>query len=76
MIIIITKIKITILKTDFKGCNINHKFNHIYKLLENKLPCKLHTSKKHELSEDDQELRPKHVGAVINKYKHCAAGLY
>jgi len=38
------------------------------KLLPNKLTHKLHTSKKkHELPEDDQELRPKHVGAIINK---------
>jgi len=34
--------------------------------LSHKLTHKLHTLKKFELPEDGQELRTKHVGAIIN----------
>jgi hypothetical protein len=40
--------------------------NHLYKPLLNHLTYKLHTSKTYELPEYEQEMRPKHVGAIIN----------
>jgi hypothetical protein len=42
------------------------------KFLPSKLTELLHTSKKLELPDDHQELKPKHVVAIINKRKHCA----
>jgi len=56
------------------GCRAKNKQNNsiliiiliVYvKLLPNKLESQLHTKKK--LPEDDQELRPQNVGAIINK---------
>ena len=41
--------------------------NHLYKNQLNKLTYRLHISKKHDFPEDGQELRPKPVGAIINK---------
>jgi len=29
---------------------------------------------KQKLHENGQELRPKHIRAITNKYKHCATG--
>jgi len=34
--------------------------------------CGVHKLLMSKLPEDVQELRPKHVGAIINKQKHCA----
>jgi hypothetical protein len=35
-----------------------------------------HIAKNYAVPEDGQELRPKHVGAVINKLKNCATSSY
>jgi len=39
------------------------------------LTYKLHTSKNYVLSEDGQELRPKHGGAIINKNNVLQVGI-
>jgi predicted peroxiredoxin len=40
------------------------------------LPYKLHTPKNfYEISEDGQDLRPKEVGAIINKHSAQQAGI-
>jgi len=46
---------------------ISQQFKHINKVIPNNLTYQLNTWKKHELPEDGQDLRPKHVGPVINK---------
>jgi hypothetical protein len=52
----------------------NNNYNHMYvEFVPCKLKHKLQMQKKtHELPEDGQQLRPKHVGALINKRKRCA----
>jgi len=62
-------------KTDFKDFNILILITisiQYVELLPNKLTRKLHTSETYELPEHGQRLETKHVGAIINKQKHCA----
>jgi hypothetical protein len=57
-------------KSDFKDFNvlIFPIFNDICKLLSNKFIYIFHKhGKNHEVPENDQELRPKHFGAINNK---------
>jgi hypothetical protein len=56
---------------------------YVMKILPSKLTYKLHTRNTYALPEDGQELKPKHVGAIINKQmvqqvaiKYCIYVIY